>query len=307
MNTSTTRTAVLVLIAGCLCGTTGTALARFAHDASPLSAGTMRLLLGGLTLAAIAAVRGQRVGTLRGHRSWLAAGAVAVAGYQLCFFTGTSRTGVALATVLALGSAPVFSGLISAVLHRRPPSMRWAAGTALAIVGIAGIARSQPSSATDPAGILAALGAGLGWAVYAMIGQERIRAGLDSTACMAAMFTGGALLSLPLLAAGHVGWALTPSGAALSLYLGVITVGVVYALLGWGLRVLPAPTVVTLTLTEPMTAAVLAALVLHQDIGLPGWIGVTIVMIALVITAQQDNLPDRPTRRLRSPPVTGRQ
>lgn len=56
--------------------------------------------------------------------------------------------------------------------------------------------------------------------------------------------------------------------------------------LGIGLRHLNPPTVVTLTLSEPITAALLATLLLHQDIGLAGWIGVPTVMAALVITAR---------------------
>lgn len=292
------RAKSIVLFAGVLCGTTGTSLARLAPDASALSAGAMRLLIGGLSLVAIAFANRRRPSELRTHSRWLAAGAVAVAVYQLCFFTGTTRTGIALATVIALGSAPVFSGLINATILRRPPSGAWAAGTALAVVGIALIASSQPSDRTDLGGILAALGAGLAWAIYAMIGQERIKEGLDSTSCMAAMFLGGAILSLPLLTVGNTHWMTTRSGLALSLYLGVITVGVVYTCLGWGLRKIPAPTVVTLTLAEPMTAAVLSTVILHQSIGITGWVGVAIVLTALVITASgNDQVADRPIDR----------
>jgi drug/metabolite transporter, DME family len=290
-NTITNASGV-VLFAGVLCGTTGTALTRLAPYASALSAGAMRLVIGGITLAGIAAAKGRRPSELTGHRTWLAAGAVAVALYQICFFTGTSRTGVALATVIALGSAPVFSGLINAIILRRPPTMRWAAGTALAVVGIALIARSQPTARTDLGGILAALAAGLGWAVYAMIAQRRMSHGLDSTSCMAAMFTGGAILSAPLLAVGNTAWMTTRNGIGLSVYLGVVTIGVVYTCLGWGLGKLPAPTVLTLTLAEPMTAAILASIVLHQTIGTAGWIGVA----ALLITARSsDSRPAAPT------------
>src|ERR1700685_4509757 len=38
---------------------------------------------------------------------------VAVACYQLCFFSAVRLTGVAIGTVVAIGSAPVFTGLIS--------------------------------------------------------------------------------------------------------------------------------------------------------------------------------------------------
>lgn len=42
----------------------------------------------------------------------------------------------------------------------------------------------------------------------------------------------------------------------------------------------------TLTLSEPITAALIATLLLQQHIGAAGWIGVATVMAALVITAR---------------------
>lgn len=276
----------------------------------------MRLLIGGATLACFALARGRRPAELVTHGRQLAAGAAAVALYQICFFTGTRRTGVALATVLALGGAPVFAGLIDAVVLRHRPTVRWAAGTAAAVVGIALIARGQPSASTDVIGVLAALGAGLGWAVYAMIGRQRIRAGLDSSTCMAAMFIGGAVLSAPLVAIGDASWMWRPRGAALAMYLGVVTIGIVYTLFGWGLRTLSAPTVVTLTLAEPVTAALLATVVLHQHVGASGAVGIAIVSAALVITSRtparagslgtdSTRFERRQSRRRGPPPMPG--
>lgn len=42
-----------------------------------------------------------------------------------------------------------------------------------------------------------------------------------------AMFTGGAVLSAPLLMVGNTDWISTRNGIGLSLYLGVVTIGVV--------------------------------------------------------------------------------
>ena len=134
--------------------------------------------------------------------------------------------------------------------------------------------------------MLAAVGSGFGWAVYATIGKVCIGRGLDSSACMAALFTGGALLLAPFLVLDDIGWAASAHGVALALYLGVVTVGVAYTCYGRGLRVLPAPTVITLTLAEPITAAVLASVVLHEDIDPLGWVGIALVLVALVVTAK---------------------
>jgi len=65
-------------------------------------------------------------------------------------------------------------------------------------------------------------------------------------------------------------WLVTGRGALVIVHLGVVTVGLAYTLYGCGLRRLPAPTVVTLTLAEPVTAAVLSVVVLHESLGVAG-------------------------------------
>ena len=105
------------------------------------------------------------------------------------------------------------------------------------------------------------------------------------------MVAGGAVLLAPLLLTHSPSWALEPGGLVVALYLGVITVGVAYTLYGIALRHLPAPTVITLTLLEPITAAVLGALVVHEGIALrPLDVDVTfvagyLVLVGLVLTA----------------------
>ena len=287
---------LLVLVAACLFGTTGTALARVAPDAEPNGVSALRLAIGALTLIVVAAAGGARWRHLRGHGRWLLFGGLAVAAYQLCFFLGTSRTGVALATVATIGSGPVFAGLIDLVVLRRAPTRGWLVGTALGIVGVVLLVGSQQTGA-DLLGLLAALASGFGWAVYASIGKVCIGRGLDSSTCMAALFTVGAVLLSPFLVVDDLSWVRTPDGVALALYLGIVTVGVAYTCYGRGLRVLPAPTVITLTLAEPITAAVLASIVLHEDIDAVGWLGIALVLVALVVTARAGSVSAARWRR----------
>jgi len=127
--------------------------------------------------------------------------------------------------------------------------------------------------------------AGLGWAVFATVGKHHIDRGVDSTASMAAMFSGGALLLSPLLLAHSPAWVATGPGLVIALYLGIVTVGLAYTLYGIALRHLEAPTVITLTLLEPITAALLGAIVVHEGIRPAGWVGIALVLVGLVLTA----------------------
>src|SRR3954470_18716848 len=92
-----------VLLAALCFGTTGTAQALGPHGLAPAGVGAARILVGGALLVALALVRGG--GLTRLPRGPLALAATAVAGYQLAFFAAVADTGVAVGTIVAIGSA----------------------------------------------------------------------------------------------------------------------------------------------------------------------------------------------------------
>jgi DME family drug/metabolite transporter len=274
-----------VLIAALSFGTTGTVLVNAPEAADAWSVGAVRLLVGAATLLAVAARGGHRWIRPWRMRSTLL-GALGVAGFQAGYFLAVERTGVAVGTVVTIGSGPMVAGVIAAVRDRRPPAGPWLGGTAVSVVGVALLGLSGRSSAADAVGVLLAFGAGCGWALFATVGKTQIEQGSDSTATMAAMFGGGALLLSPVLLAHDPGWMEQGNGWWIGLYLGVVTVGAAYTLYGFALRHLPTHTVVTLTLLEPITAAVLGAVLVHEGIHAAGWVGVALVVVGLWATAR---------------------
>ena len=109
--------AKLAVLAACICfGTIGTAQEIARVDASAISVGLARALLGGALLV-LAVLRDFRVpAQLPLHRTPMARlrtwavvglGAGGTLAYQPLFFIGTGANGVAVGTVVALGSAPV--------------------------------------------------------------------------------------------------------------------------------------------------------------------------------------------------------
>ncbi len=253
-------------------------------DADARSVGPLRLAIGGITLVMIAARRGSPWSPWRRRSSAL--GALGVAVFQVGYFLAVERTGVAIGTVTTIGSGPVMSGLIDAARHRRPPAWGWLLGTLVSVGGVALLGLSGSGTAADWFGIALAVAAGLGWAVFATVGKHQIDTGVESTASMAAMFCGGAVLLSPLLIGHHPGWVAHGNGWWIALYLGVATVGLAYTLYGFALRHLRAPTVITLTLLEPITATVLGAVVVHEGVRWAGWAGVVLVLIGLMLTAR---------------------
>ncbi|MEV1290028.1 EamA family transporter, partial [Micromonospora sp. NPDC049679] len=164
-----TAGALLVMIAAVLWGTTGTAAALSAYPGSPLGLGTARVALAGLLLLAAAVLRHRRdVARLLwrpGIRATVLVGAACIAGYQACFFVATRQTGVAVGTLTAIGSAPVFAGLLGAVLGARA-SRQWMAATAVALAGLGLLVTPTGDVQVRPLGVAAGLAAGAAYAGY---------------------------------------------------------------------------------------------------------------------------------------------
>jgi DME family drug/metabolite transporter len=272
-----------VLLAAICFGTTGTAQA-LGPEASPLTVGAVRIAVGGLLLLAA-----QRVAARTGAGPWarapLVVAAVGVACYQLSFFAAVKDTGVAVGTVVALGSAPALAGLGGWLLDRRRPDAAWVAATALACAGVALLALAGGGSAVSAPGIALAVGAGASYAAFTLASKRLLDAGHGVEPVMARAFGWGALLLVPVLLVGDVSWVATAGGAAMALWLGAVPTAIAYLLFARGLRHLPAGEVATLTLGEPVTAAVLGAVVLAERPGAVAVAGIGLILAGLAVLA----------------------
>lgn len=275
-----------MLGAAVLFGTTGTAAALGPAGATPFTIGTLRIVIGAVALWCSARQR-PSPSQLRRHLGLFALGAIGVAAYQPTFFTGTARCGVALGTIVALGSGPLFTGIIEWLWIRRVPAATWWLATTVTIAGGALLVLAGGDAGTvgvaDPLGVLGALGAGLSYAVYAVAAGRLIRLGVHSTVALAWPFTIGAVLLLPGLIGRPLDWVLQWRGVLMLAELGLATVGLAYSLYGYGLRTLEPSTAVTLTLAEPLTAAVLGVIVLGEHLQPFGWLGAALVVAGLAL------------------------
>jgi DME family drug/metabolite transporter len=286
----------LVLAAAVLWGTTGTARALAPAGASPLSVGAVRIAVGGAALVVVARLGGG----LRRGGGWpmgpVVAGAAAVAGYQLAFFSAVARTGVAVGTMVAIGAAPPLAGLLAWVTSGERPGHRWYGATALAVAGGGLLAVAGQAVRFSPAGAALALGAGAAYAVVAVAAKELL-AGHGQVEVMAALFAGGALLLLPV-AALPLGWLGTPRGALAALHLGLLATAA-YVLFAAGLGRVSVATAATMSLAEPLTAATLGVLVLGERLTPAGLAGAALLVAGLLLlaAAPAPATPRRPRRR----------
>lgn len=294
------RSALAVIAAGVAFGTTGTAQTFAPAGAEPLSVGAVRLLVGGLLLALIGGVRYyRRAGwTLPRFTTgfwWVLLGASAVMAYQATFFAGTRANGVAVGTVVALGSSPLFAGLFEWLGFRQRPSRRWAIATGLAVVGVV-LLTGLTGGTLNPVGFVSSLGAGASYAGYTVATKAVLRRGWGATSAVSAMLGLGALLGGLVLLGTDNAWITTGRGPAVVAWLGVVTVVVAYLLLGQGLRGLSAATTTTLTLAEPATASLLGVLLLGEQLTVWQFAGIAIVAAGVVIAGtDRTRATDAPT------------
>lgn len=273
-----------VLAAAILWGTTGTSQGLAPAGVESTTIGAVRLAVGGVVLLILAVVRG---GFRAGGR-WPLFGtllsALFVACYQLCFFAGVARTGVAAGTMVAIGSSPVAAGLLGYLVRREHVGSRWLTATLSAVVGCVFLAAGVGGLQSNMVGILLALGAGFSYAAYTV----SIKGLLEHHApdsVMAVVFCLAALLLSPLLVTSHLGWLAEPRGIAVALHLGVMATAVSYGFFARGLKSISVGTAATLSLGEPLTAALLGVVVLGERLGLLQIAGIVLLFGGLVFLA----------------------
>jgi DME family drug/metabolite transporter len=288
-----------VLLAALCFATTGTAQALGPAGTTPVGVGATRILVGGALLAGVALAR-RRPTKARWSGRLVATAVAGVAVYQLAFFAAVADTGVAVGTIVALGSAPTLAGLFEWIVDRRRPSGRWIAATALACAGVALLALAGGEADVSAPGVALAVTAGGAYAVYTLAAKRMLAAGHAPESVMAAAFGIGALVLLPVLLATQPTWLLHADGIALALFLGTVPTAIAYLLFAAGLRRLTASETATLTLAEPLTAGVLGAVVLEEPLSGPAIAGAALVLAGLVALALR-----RPAAPVASPePLT---
>jgi DME family drug/metabolite transporter len=278
-----------IIVAAMLWGTTGTSQALAPKGASPLAVASARVCVGGLALF----ILGWGRGLLRGRRLSLGhvlVGAGSLIAAQLAFFAAVDRTGVAVGTVVAIGSSPMAAGALAWVFRGERPNVRWTTATVIGIAGAVLLLVAGRSVNVDPSGVGLALIVGLGYAGYIISTKDLVEAH-PPDAVIAVVFAVAGLCMLPVLLLADMSWATQPKGLLIVLHLGIITVAIAYSIFSRGLIVVPAADAVTLTLAEPLTAGILGIVVLDERLSPPAGAGIAMVLLSLVLM----NLPARRT------------
>lgn len=270
-----------VLLGAMLWGTTGTAQTFMPQTVHPLAVGASRLAVGGFTLLVIMLI-------LRkiNFRDWpwksTVLAALAMAIFQYCFFTSIRLTGIAIGTVVAIGSAPMFSGLIEWLILKTRPTKIWLTATSMAVVGCILLFSNKEGLVVNPIGVSLSLFAGLLFAFYTLFNKEILKKA-EAIPSVAVIFSISAFMLMPFLFLFETKGLVTVSGISTVIYLGIATTSIAYILFSVGLRKIPSSSAVTLSLAEPLTAAVLSVVIVGERLDLLSWTGITLLLGGILV------------------------
>ncbi|KGJ10422.1 EamA family transporter (plasmid) [Paracoccus versutus] len=290
-----------VLFSSVVWGTTGTA-ATFAPEVGPAAIGAAAMGVGGLLQALLAGGRIARaLPELARHWRNLLLGGLAVAIYPLAFYASMRLAGVTIGTVVTIGSAPLLSALIEWLFDGARLSRRWLAGASIGLLGmvllcLAEDAGHQAGEGATLLGIALGLVGGLTYALYSWTARRLMLRGIHSRVAMGTTFGIGGLLLMPVLVATGGPFLASWGNAAVGIYMALVPMFLGYVCFGIGLARISASMATTITLIEPVMAAMLAILVVGERLPALGWIGVVLVVSCLVVITVPVKLKMRPVR-----------
>lgn len=273
-----------IILAGVCWGLTGTLQRLAPEGASSLTIGSVRMTGAGFLLLIYTLLRSGFT-VFRRHWDWggLLIAALAQVMYQLCFFSAVRLTGVALGTMIAVGTSPIIAGLLGRFLYREPLTGRWYFSTAVAVLGCSMLVLGNAAKdiRVDFLGCLLALGASVSY-TFVGVGLRRIK-GDDPLQAATLIFSLAGLAVLPLLVIDNTSWMASPHGISIVLVLSVVATILPMYFFAAGVQKIAFGRAYTLSLTEPLTASLLAVFLLGEKMSLISVLGAFLIFFSIYI------------------------
>ncbi len=276
-----------VVIASVFWGTTGTA-ASLIPDVSALAIGAFAMGGGGLLLVCNARYHLQLDGkALLAQPKLLALGALAVAIYPLAFYSAMALSGVALGTLIAIASGPLFSVLLEHFSGKSVITWRWFISFVLGAFGVVLLTLAKDDHVHSGEHVIMGLGlsllAGLTYALYSWSARQLIERGVSAKSAMASLFGLACVLLLPslLVTANHM--FADARHITVLLYMAGVPMFLGYLCFGYGLQRINASQATLITLLEPVIATLLAVFIVGERFASLGWYGITLIILCCLL------------------------
>lgn len=212
--------------------------------------------------------------------------------FQSAYFCAVKSTGLAVATVVTLGSGPVLIALVARLAMGERLGRGGVSAVAGALAGLAVLVLGGGGAAVRPAGVALALLSAAGYGGITLLTRWYGRRGAAGNPLDTSLWSFGicAVLLLPAALAEGLWPAAAGLGRTLLLlgYLASVPTALAYALYFAGAAVLRSATVSVIALIEPVSAAVLAVAVLGERLTGATLAGTVILLTAVAALAWEE-------------------
>ncbi|MGC9496984.1 DMT family transporter [Streptomyces sp. WG7] len=284
------RGLLYLIVAGAAWGTAGAAasLVYRASDMGPVALSFWRCAAGLVLLLAVHPLRPRARTAVREPFARKALRAVVtglgLAVFQTAYFAAVQSTGLAVATVVTLGAGPVLIALGARLALGEHLGRGGAAAVVGALAGLVVLVLGGGSTTVRPSGVLLALLSAAGYSVMTLLTRWWGRdGGADGASTSVGAFAVTSLCLLPFaLAEGLVPHTAEPVRLLwLLAYVAAVPTALAYGLYFAGAAVVRSATVSVVMLLEPVSAAVLAVLLLGEHLTVATLAG-TLLMLGSV-------------------------
>jgi DME family drug/metabolite transporter len=224
--------------------------------------------------------------------------------YQFFYLAAINRIGISAATLISLCGAPVFVVIASTLFLKSSLSGRTALALSAALVGTAMIVGWHSGGTGDTRdtmiGVALSVGSAAGIATHVFV--SRLIAGRHhSSIPLAIGFPAGALVFMPFAVGRGISLDLNAVSWSLLVYLAIGPSVIAYWMYQRGLQEVTATDASIVTLLEPLIAAILAAFLFDEQLGLLGWIGAILLVGSIAVLSL---MPSRDWKMQASPVVS---
>jgi drug/metabolite transporter (DMT)-like permease len=283
----------LILLAGVLWGSMGLFVRKLnALGLSSMEIVALRVSVTSIALGLYLLLFQRRLLKIRIRDIWcfLGTGICSIVFFNACYFTAITLTSLSVAAVL-LYTAPAIVMVLSCLLFGEKMTARKLLSLLMTLFGcvlVTGVLENGGNISVT--GILAGLGAGLGYALYSIFGRYALEKGYHSltitfytflTASIASLFTGDN---------GHVASVAVESSSMLlfSFAFGILCTVIPYLVYTIGLNYIENSRASILASIEPVTATILGILVFQEPVSLPEVVGMALVVGAFIVCRKEN-------------------
>ncbi len=273
--------ALLVLLGAFCFSGSGTIQALAPESATPFVLGAIRLLFGGFFLLLWCVIN--RLLTIPKNWAWknVLFSSLALCGFQITFFLGVKEAGVAVGTIIAIGMTPITAAIFGYLFYKEKPQKSWYISTFVAICGLV-LLNVHGVHKPSFLGVCLPILAGTIYAFYLSQSRALVKENRPELV-MTILFLISSVFMLPIFLTYSVDWVFTKNGILVALGLGIITTGTAYSLVMAGLRTCETAMAATLSLGEPLGAALLGIFLLNEPMNFFSSVGIILLFASVLI------------------------